>query len=317
MRNRGQIVGDVDSIKNRIKKRKVELFEIKKTLFIYDFYKDLDNTRLPEDLEKFRISLDSIERERDRDRERTVYENIDSKEKRSRIASPDSIAKSGDTTLRKPSKEYLDSLPIKSRRYISELRNNTAGNPTEKAKSALPIPEVVVDPVDTLTEEMIYEEILRIDTTNTSLDDIMDQQMAKVRQAKNRIYNDSDYIARNEKEMRIFEIQYHKILANSVACLVMFLIGAPLGSIIKKGGLGIPVLISILFFIIFYVLMIMGEKWTKNGLIEAWQGIWLANIILFPVGMFFLLQARRDARLFDSDWYLVAWEKVKGLWKKS
>ena len=111
---------------------------------------------------------------------------------------------------------------------------------------------------------------------------------------------------------RIFEIQRHKIVANAIACIIMFMIGAPLGSIIKKGGLGMPVLVSIFFFIIYYVFIILGEKWKKSGLIYAWAGIWSPNMILFPIGLFFLYQARRDARLFESDFYSVIFRRVGG-----
>jgi len=112
-------------------------------------------------------------------------------------------------------------------------------------------------------------------------------------------------------EYKTYQIQWHLILANSLACIAMFLIGAPLGSIIKKGGLGIPVLASILFFIIFYVMKMMGEKWAKQGIVSVPLGIWAANIILLIIGLLFLRQARQDARLFDADSYQVAWYKVK------
>jgi len=83
----------------------------------------------------------------------------------------------------------------------------------------------------------------------------------------------------------------------------MFLIGAPLGAIIKKGGLGMPVLISILFFILFYMLTITGEKWAKEGVTDAFFGTIFSNLCLLPFGLFFLRQARKDARLFESDFY--------------
>ena len=91
----------------------------------------------------------------------------------------------------------------------------------------------------------------------------------------------------------------------------MFLIGAPLGSIIKKGGLGVPVLVSILFFILFYVLDLLGVKWAKQDLISVPVGVWMANFILFCIGMVFLRQARVDARLFDADFYNVMLDKIK------
>jgi len=112
-------------------------------------------------------------------------------------------------------------------------------------------------------------------------------------------------------EYTVFWIQWHKILANSIACLAMFLIGAPLGSIIKKGGLGVPVLVSILFFILYYVLDLLGTKWARQYSISVYTGVWMANVILFAIGLVFLRQARVDARLFDADFYNVALDKLK------
>lgn len=91
----------------------------------------------------------------------------------------------------------------------------------------------------------------------------------------------------------------------------MFLIGAPLGSIIKKGGLGVPVLVSILFFILYYVLDLLGTKWARQYTISVHTGVWMANVILFGIGLIFLRQARVDARLFDADFYNVALDKLK------
>jgi lipopolysaccharide export system permease protein len=85
----------------------------------------------------------------------------------------------------------------------------------------------------------------------------------------------------------------------------MFLIGAPLGAIIKRGGLGVPVIVSIAFFITYYVLTMFGEKWAREGIVSPEMGIWSANLILLPFGLFFLRQARNDARLFESDFYNV------------
>jgi lipopolysaccharide export system permease protein len=118
-------------------------------------------------------------------------------------------------------------------------------------------------------------------------------------------------------DYKIFEIQWHKIFSSSLACLVMFLIGAPLGAIIKRGGLGIPVLVSILFFIVYYVLGLLGEKWAKAGLIPVWTGVWMADAILIVLGFVFLNQARIDARLFEADFYQVAWAKLRNWLRKN
>jgi lipopolysaccharide export LptBFGC system permease protein LptF len=114
-----------------------------------------------------------------------------------------------------------------------------------------------------------------------------------------------------DTETRVFRIQWHKILASSLACIAMFLIGAPLGAIIKKGGLGVPFLVSIMFFIIYYLLTMTGEKWAKQGFIGVEIGVWAADVILFIIGMLFLRQARVDARLFDSDFYQVVFDKIQ------
>ncbi len=118
------------------------------------------------------------------------------------------------------------------------------------------------------------------------------------------------------KERRTFVVEKYKKYTQSVACLVMFLIGAPLGAIIKKGGLGMPVLISILFFIIFYVFSLLGEKWSKEGLVLIPYGVWGADFILFWIGMFFLRQARHDSRLLEADAYRVAFNRLKDRLRK-
>jgi lipopolysaccharide export system permease protein len=105
------------------------------------------------------------------------------------------------------------------------------------------------------------------------------------------------------REFRRYEIAWYQKYSQAIACFVMFLIGAPLGAIIKKGGLGLPVLISILFFILFYMLTITGEKWAKEGVVDSLLGTIFSNLCLLPFGLFFLRQARKDARLFESDFY--------------
>ena len=106
------------------------------------------------------------------------------------------------------------------------------------------------------------------------------------------------------REFRRYEIAWYQKYSQAIACFVMFLIGAPLGAIIKKGGLGLPVLISILFFILFYMLTITGEKWAKDGVVDSLFGTIFSNLCLLPFGLFFLRQARKDARLFESDFYV-------------
>ncbi|MEO6837865.1 MAG: LptF/LptG family permease, partial [Ginsengibacter sp.] len=98
-------------------------------------------------------------------------------------------------------------------------------------------------------------------------------------------------------------IEWHKKLSLSVACLVLFFIGAPIGSIIRKGGLGLPLVMALLFFMIFYLLNIFGEKFTKDHLLIPIVGMWLPVIVLSPIGFFLTYKAMHDSQLFNKEYY--------------
>ncbi|ARS37726.1 LptF/LptG family permease [Pontibacter actiniarum] len=116
----------------------------------------------------------------------------------------------------------------------------------------------------------------------------------------------SSYVERvhsTRREANNYEVEIWRKFTQSASIIIMFLIGAPLGAIIKKGGLGVPVVISIVFFIIMYVMTILGEKWAREGLVSVGIGMWAANMILLPVGLFFLYQARNDSSLLEVDFW--------------
>ncbi|MCB9192371.1 MAG: LptF/LptG family permease [Flavobacteriales bacterium] len=99
-------------------------------------------------------------------------------------------------------------------------------------------------------------------------------------------------------------IEVHRKFTLSIACLILFFIGAPLGAIIRKGGLGLPTVISIVFFLIYYLLSITGEKFAKEGMWSVIEGMWLSSIVLFPIGLFLTWKATTDSKLFEIDSYL-------------
>jgi len=104
-------------------------------------------------------------------------------------------------------------------------------------------------------------------------------------------------------DVNIFTVARLEKFTQGMAVFVLFLIGAPLGAIIRKGGLGVPVLISIVFFVLYYVLSLSGTKWAKEGVADINLSMWYANAILIFIGLFFVNQARRDAALFDLEYY--------------
>ncbi len=119
-----------------------------------------------------------------------------------------------------------------------------------------------------------------------------------------------------KRDQRKYIVTKNQQMARSLACLIMFLIGAPIGAIIKKGGLGLPVIVSVIFFLIYYVFNTTGEKWGKEGVMDPALAVWISNAALLPFGLFFLRQARNDASLFETDFYLNVWEKIKKIFKK-
>jgi len=119
-----------------------------------------------------------------------------------------------------------------------------------------------------------------------------------------------------QKNLRLHLIEWHRKLAYSVACLVMFLIGAPLGSIIRKGGLGAPMIFSIVFFLLFYFSSTTGEKFVKEGSWSPILGMWLSTIILTPIGLFLTYKAMHDSQLFNKEAYYRIGRRIKAFIKR-
>ncbi|HNP22354.1 MAG TPA: LptF/LptG family permease [Panacibacter sp.] len=98
-------------------------------------------------------------------------------------------------------------------------------------------------------------------------------------------------------------IEWHRKITLSFACVVMFIIGAPLGSIIRKGGLGSPLIFAIAFFVLFNMLNTFGEKFAKQGVTSVFTGMWLSSIVLMPIGIFLTYKAMKDSQLFNKEFY--------------
>ncbi|MEY4594562.1 MAG: hypothetical protein RIQ47_972 [Bacteroidota bacterium] len=105
------------------------------------------------------------------------------------------------------------------------------------------------------------------------------------------------------KSLARHEIEWHRKFTLSFACLILFFIGAPLGAIIRKGGLGMPVVISVIFFIAYHIISITGEKFAREGVLTPAIGMWLSSFILLPVGIFLTYKATTDSNIFSLDAY--------------
>jgi lipopolysaccharide export system permease protein len=113
------------------------------------------------------------------------------------------------------------------------------------------------------------------------------------------------------KAIKRYEVEWNKKLTMSFACLVFFFIGAPLGAIIRKGGLGTPAVISIFFFVIYYVISISGQKLAEEDVVGIFAGMWAASYILLPIGIFLTYKATTDSVILNIETYLMFFKKVK------
>jgi lipopolysaccharide export system permease protein len=107
----------------------------------------------------------------------------------------------------------------------------------------------------------------------------------------------------DRRNLRLHLMAWHEKITMSISCLVLFLIGAPLGSIIRKGGIGLPLIFAVIFFVIFFLLNNFGSKFVKQDVMQPFSGIWMATIVLLPVGIFLTYKAMNDSQLFNREFY--------------
>jgi len=124
----------------------------------------------------------------------------------------------------------------------------------------------------------------------------------------------SDYESQR-KELRLHLIEWHQKISLSVAVLVLFLIGAPLGSIVRKGGIGLPVVFAVIFFVIFFLLNNFGRRFVKEDVLQPVAGMWLATTVLVPIGLFLIYKAMHDSQLLNKEFYFRAFRRLQVAFK--
>ena len=139
---------------------------------------------------------------------------------------------------------------------------------------------------------------------------ITEMAIASARNAKeNAAFNKLD-LKSHKENIKKHKKEWHKKFTLSIACIIFFFIGAPLGSIIRKGGLGLPVVVSVLFFVVYYVISTLGERMAVFGQLNMFLGVWISSLVLMPVGLFLTFKATTDAALFDGDSWKKFFQKV-------
>lgn len=114
-------------------------------------------------------------------------------------------------------------------------------------------------------------------------------------------------------QIRRHWLKFWEKITMALACMVFFFIGAPLGAIIRKGGLGLPVVVSVIIFIIYYIINTAGMKLGRQGTIPVWFGMWLSTIVLAPLGVFFTVKSNNDSVVFNMDAYTAFFRKLWGV----
>ncbi len=318
MRNVDQLGDDLDSLRGEILTQQLNYYQYHPSYFnLYARNKVI--APMPEELKRHKLIKDSLLSASYTNNYTSTSEQVAMKQDSLRRANEQRAA-SDSIRLTPPTATPATSPAALNKQLADAKRKPAPKKPAQKKRSTTvrkvpaKVPQKTIPPRPVLTDSMITA---KVDSLYAAPPSRLNLQSAtnNARHIKQNILNANAAAENFENEIIIFKIQWHKILASSLACVAMFLIGAPLGAIIKKGGLGMPFLVSILFFIVYYVITMQGEKLAKQGTLSPALGVWMADIILFAIGLLFLRQARADARLFEADFYNVVMDKFRRWFK--
>ncbi|GGF48194.1 LptF/LptG family permease [Echinicola rosea] len=330
IKNISEIKMDVDSMSNQLVN--YQYYNYAQLKSAYSFFTKQREIGVPEDIQEKKAIVDSLktvqwEEKRARERERGGLSRLSS--------SPE--AENGQEDERNPDEREMtvndaedigveDTIDVGNayqempERSVAEEQRTSEQAPqidsTAKKEAAKLIAEKKErdEAIKTAYKKFTDIQIAKIDSVLVAgnyMNRAATIGLQSARTLKNNFSSNQGNVENLSREKRRFQVSWYQKYTQAFACIVMFMIGAPLGAIIKKGGLGMPVLVSIIFFIIFYILTMTGEKWAKEGITNPLFGTWFSNLTLLPIGFFFLRQARKDARIFESDVYYAFLERIK------
>jgi lipopolysaccharide export system permease protein len=193
---------------------------------------------------------------------------------------------------------------------IDSSKNVINGQAEQNASSLLNSVLLKMDPPVLSKEEIPDERPRRLDMdeyysnlTDTEKKNLLDQAITYARSGRSVISSATGNYDWQIKRLRRYEMAWHEKLTLSVACFIFFFIGAPLGAIIRRGGFGMPVVVSVLFFIFYYVLSITVQKMVREDVVPAVLGMWFASGVLMPMGIYLTYKAATDSVLFNLETY--------------
>jgi lipopolysaccharide export system permease protein len=145
---------------------------------------------------------------------------------------------------------------------------------------------------------------------------VLDRAEQSIRETQGNLDNTAKEFSDKHSIMLLHKVEWQRKFTLAFACIVMFLIGAPLGSIIRKGGLGTPLVFAVIFFVIFNIFFMVGEKMARKDVLTTFGGMWLSNIVLLPIAAFLIYKAMNDSQLFNKEFYFRIFQITKKFLKK-
>jgi len=160
--------------------------------------------------------------------------------------------------------------------------------------------------------EVIFTDLLPDSIRNR----VLDKAISIANNARGSLYQPWPIYDSQQHTLIMHEEAWHEKMTMAVACLVMFLIGAPLGSIIRKGGIGLPLVFAVIFFVIFFLLNNFGKKFVGQSVLSPVAGMWMPTYVLTPIGLFLVYKALNDSQLFNKEFYFRLTKKIRPLFSR-
>ncbi len=207
---------------------------------------------------------------------------------------------------------FIDSLNMRHNERILNQFNEFNSSRIYTQKNLFKRNSNIVGKPDTIKEIRQFETRAIFDSLPVSDKSIvLSRAISNLKDGTSYLYERNETIHWEVKAIKKYEVEWNRKLTMSFACLVFFFIGAPLGAIIRKGGLGTPSVISIFFFVIYYVISISGQKLVEEDVVGTFAGMWASSYILLPIGIFLTYKATTDSVIMNIDTYLVFLKKIK------
>src|SRR5690554_3084763 len=200
----------------------------------------------------------------------------------------------------------LDSIRTERNVYVSSLEERSSATHFNRVPLVRERRLNAVDSAEVINADSVF---YSLEANRRLL--VAQNAIRAARDHKQLIDDQMRFIEREDVRVRRHLMEMHRKFTLSFACLIFFFIGAPLGAIIRKGGLGMPVVISIFFFIVYYVIDTMGVKFARDGVWHVYQGMWLSSAVLLPVGIFLTYKSATDSALLNADVYYAALRKFR------